>query len=126
MLSIQRRLPRMLKKSNDRTNVICRNCTYNQIIPRYFEKYIEIICTNSENPSGCIQSMIVPDIQRQIDVLKGFDMLVQRYDIVDASAFLQSSIMKLLIEKDDDTLMRVIDLLNSYNVVTHMLQETLT
>lgn len=96
-----------------------------RIVERYFAKYAEIICHQGDQAAGCIDEMVVPDTQTQIEILQQFDLIVDTYPLVDASPSLQSSLMQLLVQQDGETLERLVGLLNAHAAIVHMIQELL-
>lgn len=119
-----------LKSQLTRCNIRMRTHTVaampeSQVIQRYLQQYIDVVCKNSGNPAVCVDEMMIPEPEIQIKILQQFDMLVNTFPIVDGSPSLQSAMFQLLVQQDEDLLHRMLDLLNSHAVLIHIIQETL-
>ena len=92
------------------------------ILPRYFEIYTEVICEHESNKQECLRNMNIPDMEKQQEIARSFDLLIRTYPIQDDPS-VKYTILRLMIEGQDDALARLISLLNTYAMSIVMISE---
>jgi hypothetical protein len=93
-----------------------------KILPRYFEIYTETICSYEHKPRACIDTMIIPDMEKQHEIVRDFTRLVNTYPMDDIPS-VKYSLLKLIIQGDEETLTKLLSLLNTYAVSIMMISE---
>lgn len=93
------------------------------ILPKYFHTYTEVICKYEKN-AQCFDDMIVPDLEKQKEVLRSFEWFKNTYPM-DDSPSLQYGIMNLIVHEKSEALDAIKDLLNTDLMALQLIRQIL-
>lgn len=95
-----------------------------RILPRYFESYIETICEHRPDKRACVENMVVPEEDRQQEILKRYDEMVHAFPMEDAPS-LRYTVMEVLVRGDEELLDKLTTLLGFYTQSVVMLTDAI-
>jgi hypothetical protein len=92
------------------------------IYPPYFENYVELVCSHEENSKACVEGMVVPDIERQREIVAMYSSILNTYP-VEYPPSVRYTLWGLLVSDNQAMLTRMLDLLTNYSESVIMIGE---